>query len=202
MQAASEDALLLRVEEVKFRNTDHGKSPVGTVFIYQNRIVWKAGGSDVTTVDLVIHYNEITCKYSSIQFSLNVFLTVSFTLAQKKSARERSKVMWQILLGGEKQEQATFVFQNPKSTHDSLITERDNASEVLRKALVRYRELQHEVQEREASKAAADETRKKALMNPHLFAIYKELVVKKFIPADDFWKLHLVKEVSKFLKLP
>lgn len=57
----SDKELLLRVEHVKYRMPGAAKSPIGTFYVYGDRVEWFDNGSDEK---LVILFNDIRGKYS------------------------------------------------------------------------------------------------------------------------------------------
>ena len=52
-----EPSLLLRIEQVKYRKTGPGKSPLGTFYIFNDRVEW-ISDSD-STDQMVVHLPKI-----------------------------------------------------------------------------------------------------------------------------------------------
>lgn len=57
--------LLVRVDFVKFRSSGASRSPIGTFFVYEDRVEWieKEG-----TEKLVISFSDIKGKFSTLMF--------------------------------------------------------------------------------------------------------------------------------------
>ncbi|CAG9534100.1 unnamed protein product [Cercopithifilaria johnstoni] len=160
----SNKELLLRVEHVKYRMPGAAKSPVGTFYVYEDRVEWLDNASDEK---LVVFFNDIR--------------------GQRISPPNKTKTQLQICKHND--EQATFVFVNPlgKEMH---IKDRDLVKEMLQQALIHHRQIvsQNAAQSLKYSKAKELEAKKKILeRNKHLQELYKHLVASKLISAQDFW---------------
>uniref|UniRef100_A0A8R1HQJ1 PH_TFIIH domain-containing protein n=1 Tax=Caenorhabditis japonica TaxID=281687 RepID=A0A8R1HQJ1_CAEJA len=112
--ADDEEHLLLRIDNVKYRKAESGKSPIGRLAIFREYVEWR----DNTSPDVLI------VKFIRIQ-------------GQRVSPPHKSKV--QLQLQFQNGEQATFVFLNPSASKEELIKERDSVKETLQKALVAHR---------------------------------------------------------------
>ncbi|KAM3727756.1 General transcription factor IIH subunit [Dirofilaria immitis] len=160
----SNGELLLRVEHVKYRMPGASKSPVGTFYIYEDRVEWLDNVSDEK---LVIFFSDIR--------------------GQRISPPNKTKTQLQICKHNE--EQATFVFVNPlgKEMH---VKDRDLVKEMLQQALIHHRQIanQNATHSLKYSKTKELEAKKKILeRNKHLQELYKHLVTSKLISAQDFW---------------
>ncbi|EFO22480.2 BSD domain-containing protein [Loa loa] len=160
----SNKELLLRVEHVKYRMPGAAKSPIGTFYVYEDRIEWLDNASDEK---LVVFFSDIR--------------------GQRISPPNKTKTQLQICKHDE--EQATFVFVNPlgKEMH---VKDRDLVKEMLQQALIHHRQIvsQNATQSLKYSKTKELEAKKKILeRNKHLQELYKHLVASKLISAQDFW---------------
>uniref|UniRef100_A0AAF5PLY3 BSD domain-containing protein n=1 Tax=Wuchereria bancrofti TaxID=6293 RepID=A0AAF5PLY3_WUCBA len=156
--------LLLRVEHVKSRMPGASKSPIGTFYVYEDRVEWLDNASDEK---LVVLFSDIR--------------------GQRISPPNKTKTQLQICKHNE--EQATFVFVNPlgKEMH---VKDRDLVKEMLQQALIHHRQIvsQNVAQSLKYNKTKELEAKKKILeRNKHLQEIYKHLVASKLISAQDFW---------------
>nr|CRZ26051.1 Bm5177, isoform c [Brugia malayi] len=156
--------LLLRVEHVKYRMPGASKSPIGTFYVYEDRVEWLDNASDEK---LVVLFSDIR--------------------GQRISPPNKTKTQLQICKHNE--EQATFVFVNPlgKEMH---VKDRDLVKEMLQQALIHHRQIvsQNVTQSLKYNKTKELEAKKKILeRNKHLQEIYKHLVASKLISAQDFW---------------
>nr|CAD2198854.1 unnamed protein product [Meloidogyne enterolobii] len=161
-----DSSLLLRVEQVKYRKTGPGKSPLGEFYIYDDRVEWI---SDSDSSDkMVVHLSKIK--------------------GQRISPPNKPKVQLQLCMLDE--DQATFVFMNSKSSQEQLLQERDTVKELLQQALVRHRQML--AQKSAKSSASKDQEEKIKILeqNAHLHQLYLYLVREKLISSQDFWSLH------------
>ncbi|VDO34323.1 unnamed protein product [Onchocerca flexuosa] len=159
--------LLLRVEHVKYRMPGAAKSPVGTFYVYEDRVEWLDNVSDEK---LVVLFSDIR--------------------GQRISPPNKTKTQLQICKHNE--EQATFVFVNPLGKEASFmhVKDRDLVKEMLQQALIHHRQIanQNAAQMLKYSKTKELEAKKKILeRNKHLQELYKHLVASKLISAQDFW---------------
>uniref|UniRef100_A0A158Q8X2 BSD domain-containing protein n=1 Tax=Elaeophora elaphi TaxID=1147741 RepID=A0A158Q8X2_9BILA len=160
----SSKELLLRVEHVKYRMPGAAKSPIGTFYVYEDRVEWLGNASDEK---LIVLFGDIR--------------------GQRISPPNKTKTQLQICKHNE--EQATFVFVNPlgKEMH---VKDRDLVKEMLQQALIQHRQIvsQSAAQSLKYSKTKEIEAKKKILeRNKHLQELYKHLVASKLISAQDFW---------------
>uniref|UniRef100_A0A915LHM2 BSD domain-containing protein n=1 Tax=Meloidogyne javanica TaxID=6303 RepID=A0A915LHM2_MELJA len=119
-----EPSLLLRVEQVKYRKTGPGKSPLGEFYIYDDRVEWI---SDSDSSDkMVVHLSKIK--------------------GQRISPPNKPKVQLQLCMIDE--DQATFVFMNSKSSQEQLLQERDTVKELLQQALQKSLSVEEESQQK------------------------------------------------------
>ncbi|VDN03364.1 unnamed protein product [Thelazia callipaeda] len=156
--------LLLCVEHVKYRMPGVSKSPIGTFYVYEDRVEWIGNASDEK---LVIIFSDIR--------------------GQRISPPNKTKTQLQICKYDE--EQATFVFVNPlgKEMH---VKDRDLVKETLQQALIHHRQVASQNASRllKYSKTRELEVKKKILeQNKHLQELYRHLVASKLISAQDFW---------------
>ncbi|MCP9265179.1 TFIIH p62 subunit protein [Dirofilaria immitis] len=117
----SNGELLLRVEHVKYRMPGASKSPVGTFYIYEDRVEWLDNVSDEK---LVIFFSDIRGKNCAGVVSPKI-------LRQRISPPNKTKTQLQICKHNE--EQATFVFMHVK--------DRDLVKEMLQQALIHHRQI-------------------------------------------------------------
>ncbi|MFH4976143.1 hypothetical protein AB6A40_002852 [Gnathostoma spinigerum] len=157
--------LLLRVEHVKYRSDKStSKSPIGVLFVYQDRVEWVDNASPDK---LTVTFNEIR--------------------GQRVSPPNKTKVQLQLCLHND--DQATFVFLNPagRETH---VKERDLVKETLQQSLIRHRQLANQAAAKFKKNNRSNELiTKKSLLesNKHLQQLYKHLVASHLISAQDFW---------------
>uniref|UniRef100_A0A1I8BJ52 BSD domain-containing protein n=1 Tax=Meloidogyne hapla TaxID=6305 RepID=A0A1I8BJ52_MELHA len=161
-----EPSLLLHVERVKYRKTGPGKSPLGSFYIYDDRVEWI---SDLDSTDqMVVHLSKIK--------------------GQRISPPNKQKVQLQLCMIDE--DQATFVFMNPESSQEQLLQERDMVKELLQQALVRYRQMMAQKAAKGHANKDQEEKIKILEQNAHLHQLYLYLVKEKLISSHDFWSLH------------
>ncbi|EFO90432.1 hypothetical protein CRE_01317 [Caenorhabditis remanei] len=115
-----ESEALMSVDHVKYRKAGAGKSPVGRLAVFSDRIEWRDNASP----------EVFTWELTRIK-------------GQRISPPHKSKVQLQLVLTND--EQAIFVFLNPGSSTEELVKERDGVKHKLMHALIlnRRREKEH-----------------------------------------------------------
>ncbi|CAD5219558.1 unnamed protein product [Bursaphelenchus okinawaensis] len=167
--------LLKKVHNVKYRVAGKGKSPIGVLVVYQNRVEWIQ--NDETTPTLTILYSNVKI--------------------QRISQPNKDKVQLQICMNNE--DQATFVFMKPGVTKEQLTHERDSIKETIQAALLRYRQI-NQAKTVKAAKSQNDalEAKKKLLLeDQRLQMLYRHLVSTKLITPKEFWDLNKIPQTSK-----
>uniref|UniRef100_A0A0N5APV7 BSD domain-containing protein n=1 Tax=Syphacia muris TaxID=451379 RepID=A0A0N5APV7_9BILA len=157
--------LLLQVEYVKFRSSGASRSPIGTFFVFEDRVEWtEKDGSE----KLVISFSDIK--------------------GQRVSPPNKTKTQLQLVLYNN--EQHTFAFVNPTGGKEEHVKERDLVKETLQQSLIRHRQIANQEAARSLkySRTHEMEAKKKILAeNKHVQQLYKHLVSSKLISAQDFW---------------
>ncbi|VDD92018.1 unnamed protein product [Enterobius vermicularis] len=166
--------LLVRVDFVKFRSSGASRSPIGTFFVYEDRVEWieKEG-----TEKLVISFSDIK--------------------GQRVSPPNKTKTQLQLCLHND--EQHTFAFVNPNGGKEEHVKERDLVKETLQQSLIRHRQIANQAAARSMkySRTHEMEAKKKILAeNKHIQQLYKHLVSSKLISAQDFWAEYYQKGVE------
>ncbi|KAI6173907.1 Seryl-tRNA synthetase [Aphelenchoides besseyi] len=166
--------LIFCAENVKFRQSGPGKSPMGVLSAFQDRVEWKQNGA--TDPLLIVPYSNLRM--------------------QKVSAPNKEKVQLQLLFHNN--DQATFVFLQPEG-REKQVSERDGIKDAIQTALIHFRQVHHEDTDRaKRTQNDALEAKKKFLKeNEHLQILYRYLVSSKLISPGDFWSLHNVPVVYK-----
>ncbi|EGT48498.1 hypothetical protein CAEBREN_29027 [Caenorhabditis brenneri] len=162
---ADESEALLRVDHVKYRKAGEGKSPIGRLALYSDFVEWRDNGSP----------EVFNCKFIRIT-------------GQRVSPPHKSKVQLQLILTND--EQATFVFLNPKASKEELVKERDSVKDKLQSALVEHRHRVNELARTVESQSKTNELKAKQKIlqeNRNLEKLYQNLVATKLITPQDFW---------------
>lgn len=131
--SAPED-FLVSVDYVKYRQTGPGRSPLGTISVFKDRVEWKEDGKEESL--LKIPYGEIKSRFGSRWL-------ISFRLVQRISQPNKDKIQLQIRLQND--DQFTFVFMRPGANKEGLIADRDLVKETIQQMLIRYRQVLHDV---------------------------------------------------------
>ncbi|KAI6191297.1 Seryl-tRNA synthetase [Aphelenchoides bicaudatus] len=173
--SAKSDELLISRDYIKYRQAGPGKSPLGTISVYKDRVEWKENGKDEPL--LSIPYNDIKI--------------------QRISPPNKDKIQLQIRMHND--DQFTFVFMHPGVTKEALITERDLIKETIQQSLNQYRKIVNDkTVKADKEKNHALEAKKKYLQeNLDLQMLYRYLVSSKLISPDAFWSLHHIPMVYK-----
>uniref|UniRef100_A0A915DNB8 BSD domain-containing protein n=1 Tax=Ditylenchus dipsaci TaxID=166011 RepID=A0A915DNB8_9BILA len=162
-----ESELLLQMENVKYRQTGPGKSPIGCLWIFADRVEWTYEGIQ----------DKLVIPFAQIK-------------VQRISPPNKPRVQLQICMNND--DQATFVFMKPAAAQEELIKDRDLVREALQQALIHHRQIMNQ----NSSKAEENGNRefqikKKTLEdNAHLQSLYLHLVKEKLISPQDFWAFH------------
>ncbi|GMT25146.1 hypothetical protein PFISCL1PPCAC_16443, partial [Pristionchus fissidentatus] len=156
---------LLIVEHVKFRNSDAGKSPIGSIHIFKEYVEWR----DATSP------SRHKIAFGDIK-------------GQRVSPPHKPKVQLQVCMQDDGQ--ATFVFLRPGADKEALMRERDAVKETLQQALVAHRQRvqQMTISAEKGSRDAEIEAKSKILkQSRQLEELYKHLVTSKLLTPQDFW---------------
>ena len=163
--------MLLRVEQVKYRKAGKGKSPLGTLLVWEDRVEWT---NDADPAD------QLMVPLSKIK-------------VQRVSPPNKPKVQLQLLLLGGDDDQATFVFMNASQGQEHLLAERDLVKDTIGQALVRHRQMVTQLAQK-AAKGSSDREQQAKIrileQNAHLHQMYVHLVKEKLLSAQDFWAFH------------
>uniref|UniRef100_A0A8R1UXF6 serine--tRNA ligase n=1 Tax=Pristionchus pacificus TaxID=54126 RepID=A0A8R1UXF6_PRIPA len=156
---------LLIVDHVKYRTSDAGKSPIGSLHLFTEYVEWRDSSSPVRHK---IAFGDIK--------------------GQKVSPPHKPKVQLQIVMQDEGQ--STFVFLRPNTTREQLVAERDTFKETLQQALVAHRQrVQQMTKSAESGSRDAEIVEKRRILqqSKQLEELYKHLVTSKLLTPQDFW---------------